>query len=88
MNKKNDFISLFHRIYKLGYSRALFETGLIFLNTLIKYKLLNDFYVFQSNENLKKMGFNNTNVHHLKKIKLKNKILISLGGDNLYKKEF
>ena len=34
------------------------------------------------------LGFNNTNVHHLKKIKLKNKILISLGGDNLYKKEF
>ena len=24
---------------------------------LIKYKLLNDFYVFQSNENLKKLGF-------------------------------
>ena len=54
LNKKNDFIPLLHRIYKLGYSRALFETGLIFLNTLIKYKLLNDFYVFQSNENLKK----------------------------------
>jgi diaminohydroxyphosphoribosylaminopyrimidine deaminase/5-amino-6-(5-phosphoribosylamino)uracil reductase len=88
LNKKNDFISLLHRIYKLGYSRALFETGLIFLNTLIKYKLLNDFYVFQSNENLKKMGFNNSNVHHLKKIKLKNKILISLNGDTLYKKEF
>jgi len=88
LNKKNDFISLFHRTYKLGYSRVLFETGLIFLNTLIKYKLLNDFYVFKSNENLKKMGFNNTNVHYLKKIKLKNKILISLGGDNLYKKEF
>ena len=34
------------------------------------------------------MGFNNSNVYHLKKIKLKNKILISLNGDTLYKKEF
>ena len=88
LNKKNDFISLLHRIYKLGYSRTLFETGLIFLNTLIKYKLLNNFYVFQSSENLKKIGFNNSSVHHLKKIKLKDKVLISLNGDTLYKKEF
>ena len=45
---------MFQNIYKLGYSRAFFETGLTFLNSLIKYKLLNNLYVFQNNKILKK----------------------------------
>ena len=39
----------------MGYSRILVETGLTFLNTLIKNKLINDLYIFKSNNNLKKM---------------------------------
>ena len=41
LKNKKDFIFLYKKIYKLGYSRVLLETGLIFLNTVIKNKLIN-----------------------------------------------
>ena len=85
---KNDFNKLSSKIYKLGYSRILFETGLTFLNSLIKYKLINDLYIFQSIKMLKKNGINNSSPLLLKKIKLKKKINVNLDSDNLYKIEF
>ena len=53
---KNDLNLLFKKIYKMGYSRILVETGLTFLNTLIKNRLINDLYIFKTNHNLKKKG--------------------------------
>ena len=87
LKDKIDFISLFKKLYLMGYSRILVETGLSFLNTLIKNKLINDLYIFKNNNTLKKNGKNNATIKYLKNILLK-QILINLDNDKLYKKEF
>ena len=87
LKDKKDFISLFKKIYKLGYSRVLLEAGLIFLNTVIKNKLVNNLYLFKSNQNLRKTGKNNFSPNFLKKIRFK-PISINLNGDKLFIKEF
>ncbi len=87
LKDKKDFILLYKKIYKLGYSRVLLETGLIFLNTVIKNKLINNLYLFKTNRNLKKIGKNNISSNFLKKIKLK-PITINLNSDKLLIKEF
>tara|TARA_B100001059_G_scaffold229148_1_gene261295 strand:+ start:473 stop:1537 length:1065 start_codon:yes stop_codon:yes gene_type:complete len=87
LKDKKDFILLYKKIYKLGYSRVLIETGLIFLSTVIKNKLINNLYLFKSNKNLKKTGKNNISPNFLKKIKFK-PISINLNDDKLFIKEF
>jgi len=58
LNSKNQFnlIELLNKIYKLGISSLLVEGGRIFTENLLKNKLFNEFYLFQSNENLNKKG--------------------------------
>ena len=51
----------------MGYSRMLIETGLTFLNNLIKNKMINDLYIFKSNKKLGKNGKNNNTSNYLKK---------------------
>ena len=46
---QDDFNLLFKMIYQMGYSRILVETGLSFLNTFLKNKLINDLYIFKTN---------------------------------------
>ena len=87
LKDKKDFILLYKKIYKLGYSRVLLETGLIFLNTIIKNKLIKNLYLFKSNQNLRKTGKNNISSNFLKKIRFK-PISINLNGDKLFVKEF
>ena len=87
LTNKNDFISLYKQIYKMGYSRLLVESGLTFLNTLIKNKLINDLYIFKTTFNLKKKGKNNATLRYLKSI-LPKPMLINLNNDKLFKKEF
>ena len=87
LQSKKDFNLLYKKLYKLGYSRIFVETGLVFLNTLIKNKLVNDFYIFKSNNILGKKGKNNTTVKYIKNISSK-PIPINLNDDKLYKKEF
>ena len=88
LNKKNEFLKLFMKIYRLNYSRVLFETGLTFLNSLLEFNLINDLYVLKSNLSLKNYGSNNASAHYIRKIKLNKKIKINLNNDSLYKKEF
>jgi diaminohydroxyphosphoribosylaminopyrimidine deaminase/5-amino-6-(5-phosphoribosylamino)uracil reductase len=88
LDSKNDFKIFFRYLYKLGYSRIFFETGLTFLNSLIRFKLLNIIYILQSNSLLSKNGLNNNTLKYLKKVKLSQKININLNGDKLYKKYF
>ena len=38
---------LYKKLYKMGYSRILVETGLTFLKYLIKNKLINDLYILK-----------------------------------------
>ena len=84
---KNNFNLLFKKIYEIGYSRILVEAGLTFLNTLIKNRLINDLYIFNTSYNLKKKGKNNATSKYLKSISSK-PILINLNNDKLSKKEF
>ena len=84
LKNKNDFNILFEKIYKYGYGRILFETGLTFLNTLLKKKLLNDLYLFQSNKKIGSDGKNNDTSKYLKMLKLKNILKINLNNDKLY----
>ena len=88
LNSKDDFKLMLQYIYKLGYSRAFFETGLTFLNSLINYKLVNELYVFKNEKILKKKGSNNSTSKYLKFLKLEKKIKINLNDDILYHKEF
>jgi diaminohydroxyphosphoribosylaminopyrimidine deaminase/5-amino-6-(5-phosphoribosylamino)uracil reductase len=87
LRNKNDFNSLYKKIYKLGYSRMLVETGLTFLNNLIENKMIHNLYIFKSNKKLGKNGKNNNTSNYLKKIRPK-LLTINLNGDNLLKKEF
>ena len=87
LKNKYDFNLLYKKIYKIGYSRILIETGLTFLNSLIKNKMINDLYIFKSNKKLGRNGKNNVKPNYLKKIRAKS-ITINLNGDILLKKEF
>jgi diaminohydroxyphosphoribosylaminopyrimidine deaminase / 5-amino-6-(5-phosphoribosylamino)uracil reductase len=85
LNTTDDFNMLFKRLFQLGYSRILFETGLIILNELIKHNLLNDLYLFQNNKKLGKNGNNNISSRCLQRMNLKNIIKVNLDDDKLYK---
>ncbi len=82
---KNDFKYLFKILKRYGYNRILVESGLIFLNKLLKERLINNLYMFQSFYKLKNFGFNNTSNSFIKRIKLNKKINVNLNGDKLYK---
>jgi len=86
INKK-DFISLYKKIYSLGYSSVFVESGLTFINTLIQNKLIHDLYIFKSDNKLGKNGINNTSLKYIKNKPLK-LIKINLKNDKLFKKEF
>jgi len=87
LENKNDLNFLYKKIYKMGYSRMLIETGLTFLNNLIKNKMINELYIFKSSKKLGKNGSNNNTSIFLKKIHPK-LLTINLNGDSLLKKEF
>jgi len=87
LENKKDYMNLLKKIYKLGYSRMLVETGLTFLNFLLKNKFINNLYIFKSSTKLGNRGKNNSNIQILKNIS-KKQIKINLNGDKLYKKEF
>ena len=87
LKNKNDFTSLFKKIYKMGYSRLLVESGLTFLNSLLKNKIIHNLYIFKGNENLGKTGKNNSSTTYIRKFKRK-LIRINLNDDKLYKVDF
>jgi len=81
--------NVFYIIKKLGFNRILVESGVTFLNQLIKNNLIKNFYLFKSFINLGSKGFNNVNPFYIKKIDFseKKKINVNLLGDSLYKVE-
>ena len=87
LKNKNDFTSLFKYIYKMGYSRVLVESGLTFLNSLLKNKIIHNLYIFKSNKKLGKEGKNNSSLNYIKKLKRKF-ININLNDDKLYRVDF
>lgn len=87
LKNKSDFNLLYKKIFFMGYSRLLVESGLTFLNTLLKNKMIQDLYIFKSNMKLGKNGKNNDTFKYLKKTNPK-LITINLNNDKLFKKEF
>jgi diaminohydroxyphosphoribosylaminopyrimidine deaminase/5-amino-6-(5-phosphoribosylamino)uracil reductase len=79
--------NIFYEIKKLGLNRILVESGVTFMDKLIKYSLIRNFYLFRSSTNLGTKGLNNTNPLYLKKINVsdKNKINVYLKEDSLHK---
>ena len=80
-----DFKILFEKIFKIGKGRILVETGLNFLNKLLKFKLINNLYIFKSKKNLKKNGYNNCNNSYIKRLKFNQVINVNLNDDRLFK---
>ncbi len=85
LKSKSDFIELFMKLKTFGYQRILVESGVIFINSLIKINLISNLYLFKASIKLGKKGKNNASISVIKKIKLQNKIRVNLKGDNLYK---
>ena len=81
-----DLKNIFHEVKKLGFNRILVESGTTFLDQLIKYNLIKNFYLFKTSTNLGPNGTNNNNPLYLKKINIskKNKIKVNLIGDSLH----
>ena len=85
LNNSKDYKFFFNELKKLQYSRILVETGLTFVNFLIKNKFLHNLFIFKSNNLLKKNGINYANNSQIRSIRLINRINVNLVGDNLYK---
>ena len=85
LDNKKDFIKLFKKLFEIGKRRILIESGLTFLNQLLKFGLINNLYLFKTNKSLKKKGFNNSSSNIIKKMKITDKINVNLENENLFK---
>ncbi len=85
LKSKDEFKILFKILREKGYNRILVETGLIFLNRLLKFGLISCLYMFKSTEKLTIKGKNNTSNSFIKKFKLNHRVKVNLNEDNLYK---
>ena len=85
LDSKQDFINLFQKLKKYSFNRVLVESGLVFLNKLMKLDLISNLYLFQSTERLGKKGSNNSSINYIRKLKLTEKIKVNLKTDKLYK---
>ena len=85
LKTKENFLLLFKRLKQLGYNRILVESGLVFLNELMKNKLIHNLYIFQSSKKLGKRGKNNDSNKALRDLKKIKNISVNLDGDKLYK---
>jgi diaminohydroxyphosphoribosylaminopyrimidine deaminase/5-amino-6-(5-phosphoribosylamino)uracil reductase len=84
---KNDVSEVFFLLKQLGFNRILVESGVKYINVILRFNLIRNFYLFKSPHNLKNNGKNNTKSDLIKKLKdsIKNKIKVNLNGDSLYK---
>ena len=86
-NLKNNILEIFFLLKQLGFNRVLIESGLKYLNEVLRCKLIKNFYLFKSSVSLKKNGKNNALPSLIKKLKIKlnNRVKINLKDDTLYK---
>ena len=59
-NEKIDLKLILKKIFKLGYSRVLLEAGVKINIEFLKKRLIDQFYIFQSNKNLSSNGLNSS----------------------------
>ena len=82
---KDDFLNLFRKLFQLGKRRILIESGLIFLNQLLKMNFINNLYIFKSNTKLRSNGFNNSKKNLIKNLKILKQVNVNLNNDKLLK---
>jgi len=82
---KDDFFNLFRKLFQLGKRRILIESGLIFLNQLLKMNFINNLYIFKSNTKLRSNGFNNSKINLIKNLKISKQVNVNLNNDKLLK---
>ena len=84
---KNDISEIYFFLKQLGFNRILVESGVKYINEILKHNLIRNFYLFKSSFNLNNNGKNNTNINLIRRLKatVKNKVKINLNGDSLYK---
>ena len=82
---KDDFFNLFRKLFQLGKRRILIESGLIFLNQLLKMNFINNLYIFKSNIKLRSNGFNNSKKNLIKNLKIFKQVNVNLKSDKLLK---
>ena len=80
-----DFISFFKKLFEIGKRRILIESGLIFLNQLLKMDLINNVYIFKSNTKLKSNGYNKSKKNLIKSLKIFKEVNVNLNDDKLLK---
>ena len=86
MSSYNDYLKILYLLNKLGIYRILLESGLNILNFFLKFKMINNLYIFKTSKKLGRKGINYAKSNNLKKIKLKNKrVNVYLNGESLYK---
>ena len=85
MSTKNNFLDFFRKLFQIGKRRVLIESGLIFLNQLLKMNLVNNVYVFKSNTKLKSNGYNNSKKNLIKNLKILKQVNVNLNNDKLLK---
>ena len=85
LNEKNDFLILMKKIFSIGKRRVLVESGLTFLTKLLRFRHINDLYVFKSNNKLIKNGRNIFKNTYVKKINSRNISKVNLNEDKLFK---
>ena len=85
--KKNDVSEVYFILKQLGFNRILIESGIKYINSILKCNLIKNFYLFKSSFSLKKNGKNNTKSGLIKKLKAttNNRVNVNLNGDILYK---
>ena len=86
-NLKDEVSEIYLFLKQFGFNRILVESGVRYINEILKYNLIQNFYLFKSSSNLKKNGKNNTKINLIKKLKttIKNKVRINLFDDTLFK---
>jgi len=88
LDKTGNFnlIDVLIKIKSLGFSRIFLESGLNLLTNFLKNRLINDFYLFISNNKLKNNGINSfrktMNIYFKKRDFIQKKV--NLSGDKLY----
>jgi len=86
-NSKDDISEVYFFLKQLGFNRILIESGMKYINEVLKHNLIKNFYLFKSPISLKNEGKNNTKSILIRKLKTthKNKVKINLNNDSLYK---
>ncbi len=85
LKDNGDFKILTKKLFNLGLRRILVESGLIFLKILLKQKLINNLFIFQSNKKLSKNGSKMFKISNTLNFKLQKQIKVNLDEDKLFK---